>query len=77
MLQISPSQFLADAKQDEDLKKQLRSALTLQGCIEVAESYGYEFSGEELQAEFDKMPDDVLGELVNPGVTPRRHIKPH
>lgn len=77
MTQISPSQFLADAKQNEDLKQRLRSALTLQGCIEVAKNYGYEFSGEELQAEFDKMPDEVLGELVNPGITPRRHIKPH
>jgi len=77
MTQISPSQFLADAKQNEDLKQQLRSALTLQGWIKVAENYGYEFSGEELQAEFDKMPDEVLGELVNPGITPRRHIKPH
>jgi predicted ribosomally synthesized peptide with nif11-like leader len=77
MIKISPFQFLTDVKQDENLKGKLRSVLTIQDCIEVAQSCGYEFSSEELQAEFDKMPDEVLGELVNPGIAPRRHIKPH
>ena len=77
MTQISTSQFLADAKQDENLKNKIRSALTIQACIEVAQGYGYEFSIAEFQAEIDKMSAEDLAEFVNPGVSPRSHIKPH
>ncbi len=71
------SQFLTDAKQDEALKKKLRAAMSIQSCVEVAESYGYHLSSEELQAELDQMSEKELAELINPGVAPRRHIKPH
>ncbi len=77
MNQPNVSQFLADAKQNEALRKNLRAAMTLQSCIEVAESYGYHLSSQELQAEFDQMSEKELAELINPGVAPRRHIKPH
>ena len=77
MNQPSVSQFLADAQQNEDLRKRLRAAMTIQSCIEVAESYGYLLSSEELQSEIDQLSEKELAELINPGVAPRRHIKPH
>jgi Nif11 domain len=77
MPQLSPSQFLKDAKQDEALKNKLINAETIQDCVEIADSYGYKLSNEELQAEFNKLPDEVIGELINPGVTPRRHLDSH
>ena len=49
MNQLSVSQFLADAKQNEVLRKRLRAAMSIQSCIKVAESYGYLLSSEELQ----------------------------
>ncbi|MBW4538976.1 MAG: Nif11-like leader peptide family natural product precursor [Myxacorys chilensis ATA2-1-KO14] len=70
------SQFLADAKQNEALRNNLRAAMTLQSCIEVAESYGYHLSSKELQAGLDQMSEQELRELINPGVAPRRHIQP-
>ena len=77
MKQLTPSQFLQDAKQDETLKNKLINAETIQDCVEIANSYGYKLSNEELQAELDKLPDELIGKLVNPGVTPRRHIDSH
>ena len=77
MNQPNVSQFLADAKQNEILKQKLRAAMTLQSCIEVAESYGYLLSSEELQAELNQLSEEDLAELINPGVAPRRHITPH
>ena len=77
MNQPSVSQFLADAQQNEALRKRLRAAMSIQSCVEVAESYGYLLSSEELQSELDQMSEEELAELINPGVAPRQHIKPH
>jgi Nif11 domain len=78
MTQISSvSEFLTATKQDENLHERLRAATTVRRCIELAESYGYKFSSEEFIAELDRLSDETVAKLVNPGVAPRRHIKPH
>ena len=48
MTQISVSQFLTVTTQDKNLNEKLKTATTIQGCIEIAESYGYKFSSKNL-----------------------------
>lgn len=77
MKQTSVSRFLADAQQNAALRQQLKAANTIESCVAIAESYGHQLSGEELQSELDQMTKEELAEIINPGVAPRIHIKPN
>jgi predicted ribosomally synthesized peptide with nif11-like leader len=74
MSELLPSQFLEDAKHDETLKQQLQDAHTIEEYVEISRSYGYNFSTEQLQAEIDKIPEEMSAQAVDPGVGPRRHL---
>ncbi len=74
MSELIPSQFLEDAKHDETLKQQLKSAKTIDECVAIARNYGYSFSAEQLQAELDRVPEEMYAKAVDPGVGLRRHL---
>ncbi|MFQ4142383.1 Nif11-like leader peptide family natural product precursor [Chlorogloeopsis sp. ULAP02] len=76
MSQASVKEFLATAKQDDAIRQQLKSAMTVHGCIEIAKDSGYDFTAEELQSQLNEMSEEEVAEIVNPGVAPRRHIQP-
>lgn len=77
MTQTSVTEFLAAVKQDEVLRKRLKTAESEQICIDLAEQSGFFFTSEELQTELGKMSDEEVAEIFNPGVAPRKHIDPH
>ncbi len=74
MSELIPSQFLEDAKHDDTLKQKLKEAKSIDECVAIAHEYGYTFSTEQLQAELDKMPEEMYAKAVDPGVGPRRHL---
>jgi predicted ribosomally synthesized peptide with nif11-like leader len=74
MSELIPSQFLEDAKHDDALKQKLRDAQSIDECVAIAHEYGYTFSADQLQAELDKMPEEMHAKAVDPGVGPRRHL---
>lgn len=76
MTQESVTKFLADAKQDEALRKRLKMAESSQSCIDLAEQSGYVFTAEELQAQLSQMSEEEVAEILNPGIAPRQHIEP-
>jgi predicted ribosomally synthesized peptide with nif11-like leader len=76
MTQTSAIEFLAAVKQDEGLRKRLKTAESHQSCIDLAEQSGYFFTAEELQAVLSQMSDEELAEIINPGIAPRQHIDP-
>lgn len=74
MSELIPSQFLEAAKHDEALKQKLDAAKTIEDRVSIAHEYGYQFSAAQLQAELDKIPEELHAEEVDPGVGPRRHL---
>jgi predicted ribosomally synthesized peptide with nif11-like leader len=76
MSQTSVANFLTAAKQDEALRQKLKSAMDAKTCINIAESIGYDFTVEELEAELNNMPPEEVAGIINPGISPRLHIEP-
>ncbi|MBP5975376.1 Nif11-like leader peptide family natural product precursor [Brasilonema sp. CT11] len=68
--------FLAAAKKDEALRKQLKAAMDNHGFVKIAQDKGYNFTAEELQTELNSMSEEEVAEIVNPGIAPREHLKP-
>lgn len=77
MSQINAAQFISELQQDRALVEKVRSRSTARGCVEVAASHGYKFSEAEFLAELAKLSDEALVAIVNPGIAPRHHLKPH
>ncbi len=76
MSQTNVAEFLTAAKQDEGLRQKLQSAIDAKTCVDIAEGIGYDFTTEELQAELNNMPPEEVAGIINPGISPRRHIEP-
>ncbi|MBW4599303.1 MAG: Nif11-like leader peptide family natural product precursor [Calothrix sp. FI2-JRJ7] len=76
MSQTSVAEFITAAKQDEGLRQKLQTAMDAKSCIDIAEDVGYDFTAEELEAELNKMPEEEVAGIINPGISPRRHIEP-
>ncbi|OKH52659.1 Nif11-like leader peptide family natural product precursor [Calothrix sp. HK-06] len=76
MSQTSVVEFLTAAKQDEGLRQKLQTAMDAKSCTEIAEDVGYDFTAEELETELNKMPEEEVAGIINPGISPRRHIEP-
>lgn len=76
MSQTSVAEFITAAKQDEGLRQKLQTAMDAKSCIDIALYVGYNFTAEELEAELNKMPEEEVAGIINPGISPRRHIEP-
>ncbi|BAZ11788.1 hypothetical protein NIES4071_36140 [Calothrix sp. NIES-4071] len=76
MSQTSVAEFLTVAKQDEGLRQKLQTAMDTRSCVNIAEDIGYDFTAEELEAELNKMSPEEVAQIINPGISPRRHIEP-
>jgi hypothetical protein len=42
--------------------------------IEMAEQQGYQFAGENLAEEVEKLNEETIASIWNPGIGPRRHL---
>jgi predicted ribosomally synthesized peptide with nif11-like leader len=76
MSQTSAAEFISNAKQNVDLREQLKATRSLDRCIEIANQKGFDFTSTELQTELSQLSPEAVVTVVNPGVYPRRHINP-
>jgi predicted ribosomally synthesized peptide with nif11-like leader len=76
MPQQHATQLLKAVKQDQALKQRLRATANPEAFIQIAKERGYDFTIDELEAELDKLSEEDLAAIVNPGWGPRRHIHP-
>ncbi len=76
MSQTSAAEFVRSAEQNADLKEQLKAAMSLNKCIEIANQKGFDFTAAELQTELSQLSPEEVATIINPGVYPRRHINP-
>lgn len=44
--------------------------------LKIAKECGYNFTAENLDSEIDKLSEEELAALMNPGVGPRQHLVP-
>lgn len=76
MSQTSAAEFIRSAEQNVALKEQLKAAMSLDRCIEIANQKGFNFTTTELQTELSQLSPEEIATIINPGVYPRRHINP-
>lgn len=76
MAQENAARFFKAVQQDEALKAKLKATNDPQTFLQIAEQHGYHFTVEELDTEIGKLSPEQLAAVVNPGVSPRRHLTP-
>ncbi len=76
MGQKNAAQLFKAVKQDNALQEKLKAATDPDAFIQIAQERGYHFTPEELQAEIDKLSEEELAAVINPGIAPRHHILP-
>lgn len=76
MGQKNAAQLFKAVKQDNALQEKLKAATDPAAFIQIAQERGYHFTPEELQAEIDKLSEEELAAVINPGIAPRHHILP-
>lgn len=76
MSQINAAEFVKNAKQDIDLREQLKTAMSFDHCVEIGDQKGFNFTSAELQTEISQLSPEEVAEIINPGIYPRRHINP-
>lgn len=76
MTQENAARFFKSVQQDEALKAKLKATTDPETFIQIAAQRGYNFSIAELDAAISKLSAEELATVVNPGVSPRRHLTP-
>lgn len=76
MTQEHAARFFKAVGQDEALKARLKATTEPESFIKIAEERGYHFSVAELDKEISKLSEEEFASVINPGISPRRHIVP-
>lgn len=70
------AKFFKSMKQDQALKARLQAVSDPKAFIQMAADRGYYFSEDALEAQLDRLPEDKLAALFNPGVGGRQRLVP-
>ncbi|MFN6572716.1 Nif11-like leader peptide family natural product precursor [Nostoc minutum NIES-26] len=76
MTQQNAARLFQAVKKDQALQQRLKATANPEAFIKIAQERGYEFTAEELNSEIDKLSEEDLAAIVNPGWGTRRHINP-
>lgn len=76
MAQQNAARLFKAIQQDQALKEKLQAADDPDAFIKLAAERGYQFNQEELQAELDKLSEEEVARIINPGAAPRHHLHP-
>lgn len=76
MTQQNAARLFEAVKRDQALQEKLKATANPEAFIKIARERGYEFTAEELDREIDKLSEEDLAAIVNPGWGTRRHLNP-
>ncbi|MEH2198372.1 Nif11-like leader peptide family natural product precursor [Nostoc sp.] len=76
MTQQNATRLFQAVKQDQALQQRLKATADPKAFIKIAKERGYDFTVDELDNEINKLSEEDLAAIVNPGWGTRRHINP-
>jgi predicted ribosomally synthesized peptide with nif11-like leader len=76
MAQENAARFFKAVRQDEALKAKIKAATEPETFIKIAQERGYNFTVAELDQEISKLSHEEFSAVINPGISPRRHLTP-
>jgi len=76
MAQENAARFFKAVQEDKALQGKFRAITDANTFVSMAEQQGYNFTIEELQNELEKLSEEEVASVVNPGIGPRRHLLP-
>ncbi len=76
MTQQNAARLFKAVKQDQALQEKLKATANPEAFIKIAQERGYDFTINELDAEINKLSEEDLAAIVNPGWGTRRHLNP-
>ncbi|MFW9258461.1 MULTISPECIES: Nif11-like leader peptide family natural product precursor [unclassified Nostoc] len=76
MTQQNAARLFQAVKADQALQQKLKATANPEAFIKIAQERGYDFTVEELDSEINKLSEEDLAAIVNPGWGTRRHLNP-
>ncbi|MEH2263336.1 Nif11-like leader peptide family natural product precursor [Nostoc sp.] len=76
MTQQNASRLFQAVKQDQALQQRLKATAAPEAFVKIAKERGYDFTVDELENEINKLSEEDLAAIVNPGWGTRRHLNP-
>lgn len=76
MTQQNATRLFEAVKQDQALQQRLKATANPEAFVKIAQERGYDFSVEELDSEINKLSEEDLAAIINPGWGNRRHLNP-
>jgi predicted ribosomally synthesized peptide with nif11-like leader len=74
MTQTTVDKFVQAVKEEPSLTAKLKAAVDIESYYQIAKEYGYDFTSEELHSELSEQSLQELAMMINPGMTPRKHL---
>ncbi len=76
MTQQNAARLFQAVKEDQALQQKLKATANPEAFIKIAQERGYDFTITELDSEINKLSEEDLAAIVNPGWGTRRHLNP-
>ncbi len=76
MTQENAARFFKSVQQDQGLKAKLKATDDPETFLQIAEGRGYQFTLADLDAVISNLSHEEMASVINPGISPRRHLTP-
>ncbi|MGB3240885.1 MAG: Nif11-like leader peptide family RiPP precursor [Geitlerinemataceae cyanobacterium] len=76
MTNINAAKLFNNVRQEAVLTNKEKALKHPRRFLKVAKERGYDFTAENLESEIDRLSEEELASLMNPGVGPRHHLVP-
>lgn len=76
MTQENAARFFKSVQQDQGLKAKLKAIDDPETFLQIAKERGCQFTLIELDVAVSKLSHEEFAAVINPGISPRRHLMP-
>ena len=76
MTQENAARFFKSVQQDQGLKAKLKAIDDPETFLQIVEGRGYQFTLADLDAAISNLSHEEMASVINPGISPRRHLTP-
>ncbi len=76
MTQENAARFFKSVQQDQGLKAKLKAIDDPETFLQIAKGRGYQFTLADLDAAISNLSHEEMASVINPGISPRRHLTP-